>query len=182
MKLFLLALSVPVAAAALFNARMEYRKHGRLTLFGLLLVCLMLFLPNVLIDYATSYSAPQSPIQYAGVVLSVAGLALCIAGILAFRSMAKVFCLDPGRLSHSGPYTWGRNPQYAGWFLFLFGFCLTDWSWWCLGALLVVAVSLHLLVLVEEEHLHRVFGERYDEFWRTTPRYIGRGGRLSGPR
>ncbi len=54
-----------------------------------------------------------------------------------------------------------------GWFLFLFGFALNDWSLWCLAALLASAISLHLLVLVEEEHLHRTFGEsRVTDHWR----------------
>jgi protein-S-isoprenylcysteine O-methyltransferase Ste14 len=40
----------------------------------------------------------------------------------------------------------------------------------------VQAINLHLLVLVEEEHLRREFGEPYLEFCRTTPRYFGWGG------
>ena len=80
-----------------------------------------------------------------------------------------------GRLTISGPYRWSRNPQYVGLFLFLLGFALNDWSLWCLAALLVVAINLHLLVLVEEEHLRRVFGEQYVEFDRKIPRYAGWG-------
>ena len=34
----------------------------------------------------------------------------------------------PGKLTASGSYRWSRNPQYLGWFLFLLGFALTDWS------------------------------------------------------
>ena len=90
-----------------------------------------------------------------------------------FRSVPKVLCIDAGKLTTSGPYRWGRNPQYVGWFLFLLGFALNDWSLWCLAALLVIAISLHLLVLVEEEHLRRVFGEQYVEFCRKIPRYAG---------
>jgi protein-S-isoprenylcysteine O-methyltransferase Ste14 len=63
-----------------------------------------------------------------------------------------------GELTKSGIYRCSWNPQYVGSFLFLLGFALTDWSLWCPAALLVVAVNLHLLVLVEEEHLRRVFG------------------------
>jgi len=37
--------------------------------------------------------------------------------------------------------------------------------------LVVVAASLHVLVLVEEEHLRRVFGDRYAEFCRRVRRY-----------
>jgi protein-S-isoprenylcysteine O-methyltransferase Ste14 len=40
--------------------------------------------------------------------------------------------------------------------------------------LAVVALSLHLLVLIEEEHLQRVFGDRYLEFCNQAPRYAGR--------
>jgi protein-S-isoprenylcysteine O-methyltransferase Ste14 len=61
----------------------------------------------------------------------------------------------------------------VGWLLFLLGFALNDWSWWCLAALLVVAISLHLLILIEEEHLHQVFGDQYTEFCRRIPRYLG---------
>jgi len=57
--------------------------------------------------------------------------------------------------------------------MFFLGFALNDWSLWCLAALLVIAISLHLLVLVEEEHLRRVFGEQYVEFCRKIPRYAG---------
>jgi len=181
-KLFLLVLSLPVAAAALLNARREYRVHGRLTLFGLFLVCLMLFVPNLLIDYATNYRLPDSVLTYTGAVIGVLGLALCIAGMVAFRSLSKVLCLDVGSLADTGLYRWGRNPQYIGWLLFLLGFCLTDWSWWCLAALVVVAVSLHLLVLVEEEHLVRVFGEAYETFRKKTPRYLPPASRVNGVR
>ena len=173
MKSDLLLLSVLIAAVALFNARREYRKHGRLTLFGLFLVCLMLFVPNVLIDSAISYRLPDSLLAWVGVAISTLGLAICLQGIFTFRSIAKILCLDPGSLAETGPYRWGRNPQYVGWLMFLFGFCLIDWSPWCLGALAVVAVSLHLLVLIEEEHLTRVFGEAYEAFRRRTPRYLG---------
>ena len=86
-----------------------------------------------------------------------------------------MMCQDVGALTQSGIYHWSRNPQYVGYLLFLLGFALTDWSIWCLAALLVVAISLHLLVLIEEEHLRRVFGEQYIDFCQRVPRYVGWG-------
>jgi hypothetical protein len=59
MPVFLLVLSLPVAAIALLYARREYRLRGRLSLFGLFLVCLMLFVPNLLLEYATRYEWPD---------------------------------------------------------------------------------------------------------------------------
>jgi len=170
---WLLVVSVVVAAVALLHARREYRSRGRLTVFGMLLLCAMLFVPNLVLDYATTYAWPSTPLDYLGVLLAIVGLTLCAMGMLDFRSVTKILCLKQRDLTVSGIYRFSRNPQYAGWLLFLLGFALNDWSLWCLAALLVVALSLHLLVLVEEEHLRRAFGEQYVEFVRKTPRYIG---------
>jgi len=172
---FFLALSILVSAVALLYARWEYRRRDKLTLVGLLLLCAMLFVPNLILEYATMYEMPGTPLDYFGVVVGVVGLVLCLYGMVFFRSVPKILCVDAGQLTTSGPYRWSRNPQYVGWLLFLLGFALNDWSLWCLAALLVVAISLHLLVLVEEEHLRRVFGEHYVEFQRKTPRYAGWG-------
>jgi len=169
----LLILTVPVTTLALLYARWEYRKRGRLTVFGLALVCAMLFVPNLILEYATTYQMPGTLLEYLGVLVGAAGLLLCLVSVAAFRSVPKVLCVDPGRLTTAGPYRWSRNPQYLGWFLFLLGFALVDWSLWCLAALLAVAINLHLLVLVEEEHLLRTFGEPFAEFCRRVPRYAG---------
>lgn len=168
---YLLILAVAVAAFALLYARWGYRKHGKLTFLGVFLLCAMLFVPNLVLEYATRYEMPDTPIDYLGIGISVLGIAICVVSMTHFGSISKVLCVDTGRLTVSGPYRWSRNPQYVGYFLFLLGFALNDWSLWCLAALLVVAISLHLLVLVEEEHLHRVFGEQYVEYCRNIPRY-----------
>ena len=169
----LLILSVGVSAVALLYTHWEYRIRGKLSMLGLVLLCAMLFVPNLLLHYTFDYAMPSTALDYLGVLLCLLGLAICLAGIGHFRSLGKMLCLDAGELTLSGPYRWSRNPQYIGWLLFLFGWTLNDWSWWCLAALLVVAVSLHLLVLVEEEHLRRVFGEPYIEFCKRIPRYLG---------
>jgi protein-S-isoprenylcysteine O-methyltransferase Ste14 len=170
---FLLAISIFTSAAALLYARWEYRQRGKLGWFGLFLLCAMLFVPNLMLEYATSYSMPDAPLEWLGVIIAVIGLVLCFGSIIVFGSITKVLCLDTGKLTLAGPYRWSRNPQYLGWILFVLGFALTDWSYWCGIALAVVAVSLHLLVLIEEEHLRSVFGEPYLEFIHRVPRYLG---------
>ena len=172
---WLLAGSVLTSAMALLYARWEYRRRGRLGLLGLGLLCAMLFLPNLILDYATTYQWPSTLMDYAGVFIGVAGLALCLVSMIRFRSITQVLCLDPGTLATAAPYRWSRNPQYVGWFLFLLGFALNDWSLWCLAALVVIGVSLHLLVLIEEEHLANVFGEPYENYRSRVPRYFQLG-------
>lgn len=165
-------MAIPVAVIALLVARMQYRKYGKLTPLGLVLLCLMLFVPNLVFEYATRYEMPGTLLDYAGVVIALLGLVVMVLGVKEFKSVAKIFCLDAGEFTVSGIYRWSRNPQYVGWILFLAGFAMNDWSLWCLAALIVVAVSLHSLVLIEEEHLTRVFGQPYVDYCHRVPRYF----------
>ncbi len=169
---YLCALAIVVAAVALLYARREYRLRGELSVLGLALLCAMILVPNLVLEYATTYEMPATLLDYVGVAVGVVGIVLCLASIVSFRSPLKVLCLDAGQLTRTGPYRWSRNPQYIGWFLFLLGFALNDWSWWCFAAIVIIVTHLHLLVLVEEEHLRRIFGERYIEYCRFVPRYF----------
>ena len=83
----------------------------------------MLFVPNLILEYATTYELPTTVLDYVGVVIGGFGLALCLISIVFFRSMPKVLCVDPGALTTAGPYRWSRNPQYVGSFLIPFRIC-----------------------------------------------------------
>ena len=171
---YLFALALIITPVAILFARSEYRRGGKLSALGLAGLIVMIFVPNLMLEYATTYAMPSTPLDYVGVLVGLAGALLCVMSMLVFGSPLKVLCLDAGTLTLKGPYRWSRNPQYLGWFMFLLGFALNDWSWWCLAALAIVATYVHLLVLVEEEHLQRTFGERYAEYCRSVPRYLGR--------
>jgi len=174
---FLLALAI--TPVALLFARFEYRRRGNLSTLGLLLLVAMFLASNLILEYATSYEMPSTPLDYVGALVGTVGLLLCLLSIVVFRSPLKVLCLEPGTLAVTGPYRRSRNPQYVGWFMFLLGFSLNDWSWWCLVALTIVATYLHLLILIEEEHLIRIFGEQYAKYRRSVSRYFGRPHRQS---
>lgn len=45
-------------------------------------------------------------------------------------------------------------------------------SAYAIGWLLVWAIIGHWMVATEEEHLRRVFGGKYDQYCRDTPRYL----------
>ena len=173
MLIYFLLLALTITPAALLFARFEYRRRGKLSALGLSLILAMFLASNLILEYATRYEMPSTPLDYIGVLIGAAGLLLCLVSMVIFRSPLKVLCLDPGTLAVTGPYRWSRNPQYVGWFMFLLGFALNDWSWWCLAALIIVAIYLHLLILIEEEHLNRVFGEQYAKYCRMVSRYFG---------
>ncbi len=168
----LLVLALIITPSALLFARYEYRRRGKLSAIGLLLLLVMIFVPNLMLDYAIDYEMLSTLLDYVGVLIGVAGTVLCVLAMFAFRSPLKILCLNTGTLSLHGPYRWSRNPQYIGFFLFLFGFALNDWSLWCLVVMLIIASYMHFLILVEEEHLIRVFGEQYAKYCRTVPRYF----------
>ncbi len=46
-------------------------------------------------------------------------------------------------------------------------------SWHALGLVVLFAAIAHLMVLTEEEHLRRVFGEEYARYCARVPRYLG---------
>ena len=85
MLIFLLTLTVPVTTAALLYARWEYRKRGKLTVLGLALVCAMLFVPNLILHYATTYEMPSTLLDFVGVFVGGVGIVLCLISITAFR-------------------------------------------------------------------------------------------------
>lgn len=87
-------MSVPLAVIALQVARMQYRKYGKLTTFGVVLLCAMLILPNFVLEFATRYEMLNTLLDYTGVIIGFFGLLLCGMGMTAFRSVAKVFCQD----------------------------------------------------------------------------------------
>jgi protein-S-isoprenylcysteine O-methyltransferase Ste14 len=133
----------------------------------------MLVMPNLVLHYTINYDLPVSILDYIGLVISCVGLGICFISIVHFLSILKTLGLKVGKLSTAGSYQWSRNPQYLGWFIFLIGFALDDFSLWALAALIELAISLHLLVLIEEKHLLRSFGNQYTGFCKKVPRYIG---------
>ena len=67
-------MTLPIAIIALLVARMEYRRYGKLTVIGVLLLCAMLILPNLVLEFATRYKLPGTLLDYTGVIIGVSGL------------------------------------------------------------------------------------------------------------
>lgn len=120
--------------------------------------------------------------RLAGILVMTLGWAVVLTSVgsfvLAGRGTPAPF--DPPReLVRVGPYRWVRNPMYIGGFLLLLGFGLLIGS----PAMLLVPVAFlgffHLfVVLYEEPHLERTFGEPYRRYRREVGRWIpGRPGR-----
>jgi len=172
-------LAVPLTVLGIGWMRKDYRARGHLGVPAFIALLVMFFVPHLALHDTFDYSIELQGITWLGLALAVLGLALCLWAIIAFRSLGKVFTFDHGTLSTSGPYRWSRNPQYVGWAMFFVGFAImgSDAPIIPLG---ILVVMLHFIVLGEEEHLERVFGEDYLAFKQSVPRWVGFRRKASG--
>ncbi|MFQ6113224.1 MAG: methyltransferase family protein [bacterium] len=76
-------------------------------------------------------------------------------------------------LIQSGPYRYTRNPQIIACSIAVIGSILIWPSWHSVGWVVLFAIIAHIMVLTEEEHLRNVFGDEYEKYCNSVPRYFG---------
>ena len=160
--------------------RRDYLQKGRLTwpsstlqllAFAGILCFPYLFNPH---EWALFWELDQ-PASYQRAVL---GFALIVLGFLvAFGTMAwfglgRAFGFEAKELASSGPYRLSRNPQILGGYLLVIGCTVQYPSWYSLGWIILYGIMCHWMILSEEEHLQRKFGEQYRGYCEVTPRYL----------
>jgi len=79
-----------------------------------------------------------------------------------------------GKLNTEGPYQYSRNPQYVGYVAMLGGGAVLAGSWMTAVLALVGIVWFLLAPLAEEPWLHEQYGDAYEEYRGTVPRFLGR--------
>lgn len=73
-----------------------------------------------------------------------------------------------------GIYRWSRNPAFVGFDLLYLSICLMFFNIPLLLVSIWATVMLHLQILQEENHLHNMFGDEYEEYKKHTLRYFGK--------
>lgn len=115
-------------------------------------------------------------VQVAGLAIVASGAALVVWCLVTFAFMGKGTAapFDPPRqLVVAGPYRWVRNPIYIGAAVTMLGAALFFGSAALVLYAAVVLVVTHLLVILyEEPHLRRVFGQPYEDYLRNVHRWI----------
>jgi methanethiol S-methyltransferase len=79
-------------------------------------------------------------------------------------------------LATTGVYAYVRHPQYVGFILVMFGFLLQWPTILTLGMFPLLVLMYVRLALAEERDARREFGEAYDRYAATTPRWVPRPG------
>lgn len=100
------------------------------------------------------------------------GMIFIITGIL-IRMAATSELIKDTQLCTSGLYSVTRNPLYLGSFLIGLGFTIISGLSWFLFAFLVVLIPLYShAIKLEENYLSLLFHGSYDEYKKSTPRFI----------
>jgi protein-S-isoprenylcysteine O-methyltransferase Ste14 len=111
-----------------------------------------------------------------GLIVAILGLALALTCVLTFAVVGRgtPAPFDPPRtLVIAGPYRYVRNPMYIGAGTALLGAALYYRSLALTGYALVFLLITHLFVMLyEEPHLRRVFGEPYEDYVRHVHRWM----------
>lgn len=176
------ALLLMVFAYTVFRriVRRDYEARGRLGAFAsaLQLIVFMAFF-----SFPELYNPPRwlyfwkvtnpanSALQLAGLVLILTGFVVAF-GTMAWFGIRRAFGVHVDKLMNHGPYGLSRNPQIIGAYLLVIGTALQWPSLYALGWLLMFAVISHWMVITEEGHLARVFGEEYEKYCSEVPRYL----------
>jgi len=130
------------------------------------------------VAYATSpLSVEAIALRWIGSVTVLAGVAVCLSGVMAFRAArTTVDPTKPGNataLVRGGIYGWTRNPMYLGFFLVLAGLALMLGSW---IALVLAAGFIPYMnrfqIGPEERVLSGLFGAEFDAFRRDVRRWL----------
>ena len=109
--------------------------------------------------------------------LAVAGFAIAIAGVVAFRRVrTTVDPFDPEKttaLVTVGVYRLSRNPMYLGMALLLAGWAIHLGSLWSvLGVPAFMLYITRFQILTEERVLHEKFDDAFTAYARRTRRWF----------
>jgi protein-S-isoprenylcysteine O-methyltransferase Ste14 len=125
---------------------------------------------------------PFPSIWLLGLIPLLFGIVLYLwcAGAFTFIGKGTPAPIDaPVFLVREGPYQWVRNPMYIGVLSIILGEAIFYHSLSVLVYILVMISIVHLFIIFyEEPTLRRQFGESYENYLRTVPRWLPRPPRV----
>ncbi len=134
--------------------------------------------PWLLLQWSGEAVMPSPSIWLIGLLPLLVGIVLYFwcAGAFTFIGKGTPAPIDaPVFLVREGPYQWVRNPMYHAGFYILIGEVILFHSLLLAGYVLLIGIVVHLFVIFyEEPSLRRRFGESYEAYLRTVPRWLPR--------
>ena len=116
-----------------------------------------------------------SELRIVGIVLGIIAVFFFALATITMKTSWRVgIPEEKTTLVTDGIYKWSRNPAFVGFDLLYCSICLMFFNLPLVIVSVWAAVMLHLQILQEEEHMHNMFGDVYDEYKNHTLRYFGR--------
>lgn len=154
----------------------DYLKRGKLSPLIASLQALLFFMyggfPIIYLPLDWPAVIVPPVIHISGVLILLVGLAVlfyCIFRLGIARSIGRG---TPG-LRQSGIYRASRNPQAIACGLYVIGFFMLWPSWYAVGWAMQYFVLIYIMVLTEEKHLRQIHGQKYVDYCKKVPRYLG---------
>jgi protein-S-isoprenylcysteine O-methyltransferase Ste14 len=132
--------------------------------------------PWLLLQSSQEAVWPGPSIWLIGLLPLLAGLMLFFwsNGLFTFVGKGTLAPIDaPVFLVRGGPYQWVRNPMYVAVLTIILSEAILFHSLLLVGYGLIVGTLMHLFVVFyEEPTLRRQFGESYETYLHTVPRWL----------
>ena len=140
---------------------------------------LAVFLPRRLLPLNLQlFSVNIGAARYCGLIFMITGLVInlkCYWDLIFIGKGTMDPLMPTEKIVARGFYQFMRNPVYVGLFLILFGEAVLFMSAVLLVYSLLCLLVLNLIVVfIEEPSLKRRFGDSYDEYLKSVPRWIPR--------
>ena len=120
-----------------------------------------------------SFVAVPKPLKWISLSLWVFGFVLLFIGRFGLGDSFRIGSpKEATRLKTGGLFQFSRNPMYLGVYATLFASVLYTLNPILFLVAAFIIVVHHKIVLAEEEHLRKTFGEEYVEYCRRVRRYL----------
>ena len=163
--------------------RRDYLQKGKLTPVSVFLETVIFFMlggfPYLYVPREWPAVKLELSLEIVGWAILVAGLVLMLTG-MGQLGVQRILGQGSNSLEQRGLYSFSRNPQILGCWLYVVGFTALWPSWYALGWACLFWLVAHIMVLTEEEYLQSVFGEEFQKYCENVPRYIGRKSLIRG--
>lgn len=109
-----------------------------------------------------------------GLVLMAAGLSIFLKALVDMKNSWRVGIDKETKteLITCGIYRFSRNPAFIGFDFMFIGLFFTYPNVLTLVVAAMNLIAFHLLILQEEKHLMGMFGSKYKDYMKKTPRYL----------
>jgi protein-S-isoprenylcysteine O-methyltransferase Ste14 len=112
-------------------------------------------------------------VRWVSLVLWISGFSLLFVGRLGLADSFRIGSpKESTRLKVGGLFQFSRNPMYLGVYATLLASVLYTLNPVVLLAAIFVVAVHHRIVLAEERHLQKAFGEEYADYCRRVRRYL----------